>query len=612
MRIGANYLGEGRCEFVVWAPLLKAVSVKIVSPAERIIPMEQDNRGYWKTVVENVFPGSLYLYRLENEKERPDVSSHFQPNGVHGPSQVIEHKAFKWEDWDWKGIPLSEMIMYELHIGTFTSEGTFNSLIPRIAELGEIGINAIELMPVAQFPGERNWGYDGSFPFAVQNSYGGPGGLKIFVNECHKKGVAVIIDVVYNHLGPEGNYLTDFGPYFTNKYQTPWGMTINFDDAYSDEVRKFFIENAMHWFRNYHIDALRLDAIHGITDMSAKPFLKELSEKVEEFSDKKGRKFYLIAESDLNDARVIIPREAGGYGLDAQWNDDFHHSLHTILTGEKNGYYMDFGKIEHYVNALREGFVYSWRYSEFRKRYHGSSSRERPCSQFIVFSQNHDQVGNRMLGERLSILVGFEALKLVAGVVILSPYIPLLFMGEEYGEETPFLYFISHSDPDLVEAVLKGRKEDFDTFRWQGEPPDPQSIDTFMKSKIDWGKRKSGHQKILLEFYKQLIKLRKEMPALFSLEKNNLEVMGHEDEKVVFLRRWKDNNHVFIIFNFNSEEVTLKVHLPAGKWSKIMESSDSLWGGQGIILPYMISDGDVIILRNYSFAIYIKSEGIAL
>src|SRR4030066_1209493 len=320
------------------------------------------------------------------------------------------------------------MIMYEIHVGTFTPEGTFDAVILRLDELSVLGINTIELMPVAQFPGERNWGYDGTYPFAVQNSYGGPEGLKILINECHKKGMAVILDVVYNHFGPEGNYLWDYGPYFTDRYKTPWGQAINYDDLYSNEVRNFFIENALHWFKNYHFDALRLDAIHGIFDFSAKAFLQELAEKVEEFSSSEGKKYYLIAESDLNDSRVIRPGNMGGYGIDAQWCDDFHHAVHTLLVHENKGYYVDFGETEHLVKSFREGFVYSGQYSEYRKRNHGNSSRDCPAEQFIVFTQNHDQVGNRMFGERLSNLVSFESLKLAAGAVLLSPYIPLLFM----------------------------------------------------------------------------------------------------------------------------------------------------------------------------------------
>jgi len=608
MKTGSQYLGNGRCEFIVWAPLLNSVDLKIVSPEKRILLMEKDGKGYWRIVVEGVFPGSLYLYSLDGKKERPDPVSYFQPEGVHGSSQVIDHSSFKWEDREWRGIPLSEMIMYELHVGTFTPEGTFDAIIQRLDDLRDLGINAIELMPVAQFPGDRNWGYDGAYPFSVQNSYGGPEGLKRLVNVCHKKGLSVILDVVYNHLGPEGNYLHDYGPYFTEKYKTPWGQAINFDGAYSNEVRNFFIENALYWFKNYHIDALRLDAIHGIYDFSAKPFLQELSERVEEFSINEGKKYYLIAESDLNDSRIVRPRERGRYGIDAQWCDDFHHAIHTLLTGDNRGYYIDFGETEHLIKSLREGFVYSGQYSEYRKRNHGNSSKDCPANQFIVFSQNHDQVGNRMFGERLSNLVSFESLKLAAGAVFFSPYIPLLFMGEEYGEDNPFLYFVSHSDADLIEAVRKGRKEEFKAFKWQGDFPDPQSIETFLKSKIKWEKRYEGKHEVLFDFYKKLIKLRRDIPALSNLDKERLDVCGLVEKKGLFMRRWKDDSDVFCIFNFNDTDLRLTVPLTEGIWIKVLDSSENIWGGLGTVLSERLTPGKEITVRSHSLALYKKEK----
>lgn len=629
MRIGANYIGDGVCEFTVWAPLLNSVELKIVSHEERrrvqspgFLPMERDESGYWRTVIGDASPQTLYLYRLDGEKERPDPASHFQPYGVHSPSQVVDHGSFIWEDGGWMGIDISRMIIYELHIGTFTEEGTFDAVIPRLDDILHIGINTIEIMPVFQFPGDRNWGYDGAYIYAVQNSYGGPYGLKRLVNECHKKGIAVVLDVVYNHVGPEGSYLRDFGPYFTDRYKTPWGSAINFDDAYSDGVRDFFIENAIYWFKNYHIDALRLDAVHAIFDMSARPFLQELAERVKGFSRDEGRDFYLIAESNLNDARVIKPVELGGYGIDAQWSDDLHHSLHTLLTGESEGYYVDFGQVGHLVKSLREGFVYSGEYSKYRKRRHGNSSKDRPGKQFVVSSQNHDQIGNRMLGERLSTLISFEGLKLAAGVVLLSPYIPLLFMGEEYGEENPFLYFVSHSDPDLITAVREGRREEFKAFNWKGEPPDPQNVETFLRSKIEWDKRRDGSHRVLLDFYRNLIRLRKEMPVLSNLNKENLDAWGLEDQRVVFMRRWEDGDggHVFSIFNFNRLDQSLRGHFPEGKWKRVLDSSDRIWNGPGTLLPEEIgpvgfgedpmktNTGFEITIRGLSFVLYKREE----
>ncbi|MEW6053966.1 MAG: malto-oligosyltrehalose trehalohydrolase [Nitrospirota bacterium] len=604
MKIGALHSGSGQCRFVVWAPFHEAVELKLVSPVEKIVPMEKTHGGYWELALPDIAENARYFYRLKEGTDMPDPASHFQPEGVHGPSQIVDHGNFRWTDSDWKGIPLSEMVMYELHVGTFTPGGTFDAVIPRLSRLRDMGINAIEIMPVAQFPGERNWGYDGVFPYAVQNSYGGPERLKRLVNECHKHDIAVILDVVYNHLGPEGNYLWDYGPYFTDKYRTPWGMAMNFDDAYSNEVRNFFIENALHWFGNYHIDALRLDAVHGITDLSAKTFLQELARAVKQFSAYQKRRFSLIAESDMNDTRLIRPRKAGGFNLHAQWCDDFHHSLHTLLTGEKGGYYVDFGKMEHLVKTMKEGFVYSGEYSEYRKRNHGNSSKDIPASQLIVFSQNHDQTGNRMFGERLSSLISFESLKLSAGVVLLSPYVPLLFMGEEYGEDAPFLYFVSHTDPDLIEAVRKGRKEEFRAFAWTGEPPDPQSPGTFKNSKIHWEKRKTGNHKNLLEFYTHLIRLRRDIPALSNHDKKSLDVIVSENDRILFVRRWKDDDHVFCSFNFNEEDRKFELYLPQGIWSKVLDSSDKKWKGPGTLLLDRLKGNKKVTLRGRSFMIY--------
>lgn len=604
MKHGINYLENGKYEFNLWAFFSHKVALKIISPEEIIIPMEKDKEGYWRTTIEGVTPSTIYYFRLNDEKDRPDPASQHQPQGVHGASQVVDHSAFVWSDGNWQGIPLSEMIMYELHVGTFTPDGTFHAIVPKLDELRDTGINTLELMPVSQFPGERNWGYDGVYPYAVQNSYGGPEGLKYLVNECHRRGIAVILDVVYNHLGPEGNYLRDFGPYFTDKYKTPWGDAINFDSAYSREVRNFFIDNAIYWFHHYHVDALRIDAVHAIFDKGGKHFLSELSERVEAFSQKTGGKYYLIAESDLNDSRVVISRESGGYGIDGVWCDDFHHSLHTLLTGENLGYYLDFGKIGHLMKSLKEGFVYSGEYSQFRKKKHGNSSKDIPAKQMVVFSQNHDQIGNRMLGERLNALVSFEALKLAAGAVILSPYIPLLFMGEEYGEDAPFLYFTSHSDPNLIEAVRQGRKREFSGFKWQGEPQDPQGTEAFLKSKINWNKRSGGNHKILLAFYKHLIAVRKTTSALSSLDKKSLVVNGLEREKTVFVRRWNNSSHIFIIFNFNRSDVKIIPSIPEGRWDKVLDSSENIWNGSGSLLASALIPGNEITVRGHSFVMY--------
>jgi len=605
-RLGATYLGNGRCQFVVWAPVVSEVELHIVSPRELTVPMDKDGQGYHQAVADGIEPGSQYFYRLDGRKERPDPVSYFQPQGVHGPSQVVDSN-FTWEEQGWSGLPLEEYIVYELHVGTFTTEGTFGAIITRLDELKDLGITAVELMPVAQFPGNRNWGYDGVYPFAVQDSYGGPEGLKNLVNTCHRKGLAVILDVVYNHLGPEGNYIADFGPYFTDRYKTPWGAALNFDGPYSDQVRRFFIENAIYWLTDLHIDALRLDALHAILDISSYSFVEELSVEFHEQVKQQKRKAYLIGESAANDARLIKSRELGGYGLDAQWNDDFHHSLHVLLTGEQAGYYQDFGRLHHLVKAFREGFVYSGEYSPYRRRRHGVSSKDIPSHRFVVFSQNHDQVGNRAQGERLSRIVSFEALKLAAGTVLLSPYIPLIFMGEEYGETAPFPYFVSHAEPELIEAVRKGRREEFAAFRWQGEIPDPQDEKTFTSARINRNLRDQGQHCVLLEFYKELIRLRKVTPALANLSKDTLEIKADEENKAIIMHRWKDNSEVIAVFNFADGGVSIRLTVPVGQWRKYLDSAEERWQGSGSTIPDLISPSEGSLnIAPESFVLFLK------
>ena len=594
--LGAACLEGGRCRFRLWAPLAEQVQLHILGPREKTVPMQVKPAGYHQTVVEDLRPGTRYKYRLAPGKELPDPVSRYQPEGVHGPSEVVD-PHFNWQDKHWFGLPIENYVIYELHAGTFTREGTFEAAIPYLDELADTGITAIEIMPVAQFPGSRNWGYDGVFLFAVQNSYGGPTGLKNLVDACHQRGLAAILDVVYNHLGPEGNYLGEFAPYFTERYKTPWGPALNFDDAYSDEVRHFFVSNALEWITDYHFDALRLDAVHAILDHSALNFLEELAEAVHERGTALNRRVYVIAESALNDTRVIRPSELGGYGLDAQWNDDFHHSLHTLLTREREGYYADFGDFQHMAQAFSEGFVYSGRYSVNRGRRHGNSSRGVPPVKFVVFAQNHDQIGNRMLGERLSHLVSFEASKLASGVVLLSPFVPLLFMGDEYGETAPFQYFVSHSGEKLIEAVRNGRREEFASFNWGGEPPDPQSEETFRRSKLNHEIKQQKRHRALLDYHKELIRLRKSLPALCSLSKENMDVVSFEEECVLVVRRWHGNNEILAIFNFNDREVRLPQSVPRGAWRKLLDSADPKWMGPGTIVPHLIESAPRGTLR---------------
>ena len=605
-RLGATYLGDNRCQFLVWAPSVPKVAVHVVSPKEQIVPLARNAQGYHQAIIDGVAPGCRYLYRLDSEKERPDPASRFQPQGIHGPSEVVA-PHFPWEDQGWSGLPLEEYIIYELHVGTFTQEGTFEAVIPQLDELKALGITAVELMPVAQFPGNRNWGYDAVYPFAVQDSYGGPEGLRHLVNACHKRGLAVILDVVYNHFGPEGNYLAEFGHYFTGRYQTPWGTALNFDGPHSDEVRRFFIENAIYWLTEFHIDALRLDALHSILDISPYPFIEELAVRFHEQAEKLKRRAYLIGESAANYARLIIAPEQGGYGLDAQWNDDFHHALHVLLTGEQNGYYQDFDGLEHLVKAFQEGFVYSGQYSQYRQRRHGVTSRDIPASRFVVFAQNHDQVGNRMKSERLSQLVTFEGLKLAAGIVLLSPFVPLLFMGEEYGEQAPFAYFVSHSEPALIEAVRRGRQGEFAPFGWPGEIPDPQDEATFLSAKLDHRLRGEGRHRTLLEFYRELIRLRKETPALACLSKDAMTVSGFED-KLLLIHRWSEGDEAVLVFNFSQDQSSAAIPMPAGRWHKRLDSAEGRWQGGGSTTPEQIdTKGEVTLIINpWAFVLFLK------
>ncbi|HOV86326.1 MAG TPA: malto-oligosyltrehalose trehalohydrolase [Syntrophobacteraceae bacterium] len=608
MHIGARIVEEDTGDFTVWAPTLDSVELVLLSPRAGVFPMEKGEGGYWRCRVPGIGAGTRYRYRLDRDVQRPDPASHCQSEGVHGPSRVVDHGAFAWDDGQWRGIPPERMVFYEIHVGTFSKAGTFAGLLERLDELADLGVNGLSLMPVAQFPGERNWGYDGVYPFAVQGSYGGPEGLKELVNACHQRNMAVFLDVVYNHLGPEGNYLGQFGPYFTSRYRTPWGDAVNYDGPYSDGVRNYFIQNALHWFGNYHVDGLRLDAVHAICDLSARPFLRQLAEAVEEFSRQQGRKFSLVAESDLNDASLIRPRALGGRGLDGIWCDDFHHALHSLLTGERDGYYEDFGKTEHLAGAYREGFVYSGQYSRHRKRSHGSSCRQCSPSQLVVFAQNHDQVGNRVQGERMSALVSREALKLAAGAYLLSPFVPLIFMGEEYGEEAPFLYFVDHSDPDLIEAVRRGRREEFRDFHREQPPPDPQSPSTFLRSQLCWEKRREGPHGVLLQWYRRLIALRKQIPPPASFSPEHWRVEWEERGRSIWIHRREGDRERLLAMNFGTEPFALPFPF-RGRWTKVLDSSEECWMGPGSDLPSSPRSGQTVCLRPFALALYEKTDG---
>ncbi len=584
-RVGANRLPDRSWEFLLWAPKARSISLHLLSGSGKLLSMESLADGYHRAIVRTLEPGSEYFYQLDGERDLPDPASRYQSQGVHGPSQVVDLYTFDWTDEKWKGTTLERSIFYELHVGTYTPEGTFDAIIPHLPELAALGITTIELMPVGQFPGPRNWGYDGVYLYAPQNSYGGPVALQRLVNATHRHGLSIALDVVYNHLGPEGNYLSAFGPYFTDRYKTPWGQAINYDGEGSDEVRRFFIENALYWLEDYHFDALRLDAIHGIYDFGARHFLAELKLAVADLSQRLGRKIHLIAESDLNDSRILRDPDHGGYGIDAQWSDDFHHSVHTLLTRENMGYYSDFEGITPLASTLRDGWYYSGQHSNFRKRSHGNSPRDLPPTQFVVCNQNHDQVGNRAAGERLSSLVSFEVLKLAAGITLLSPFVPMLFMGEEYGEPAPFLYFTSHGDPELVEAVRRGRREEFAAFGWEGSVPDPQEEQTFSRSHLDHSHKKKEPHSTLLRFYRQLIRIRDDQRWGEPAPRTVRELGG----RALLLIRQITSRQLALLCNFAEFPVALNLPDLAGKWTTVIHSAASTWHGPEQNFPQEIT-----------------------
>ncbi|MCE7060100.1 malto-oligosyltrehalose trehalohydrolase [Dyadobacter sp. CY343] len=575
---GIRFNHQGEAEVLVWAPEAKEVTLSIETSGKKVA-LEKLEYGYWNSKTEEVKPGDSYQFDLGDGKLLPDPASLFQSKGVHGASEAVDLDAFQWTDAHWANPSLPDYIIYEAHIGTFTSEGTLAAMETRLDYLVELGITAIELMPVSQFAGPRNWGYDGVFPYSVQDSYGGPQAMQSFVNACHAKGIAVILDMVYNHMGPDGNIFGQFGPYFTKKYNTPWGEAINFDDAWSDAVRHYFVENVLMWFRDFHIDGLRLDAVHAIKDFSPVHLLAEMKMRTEELSKSTGKQHYLIVEMDLNDTRYIKPGSENGYGMDAQWVDEFHHALRVSSGQEKSGYYSDFDPITSLAKSFRDAYVFDGIYSEHRKRTFGVKAEGFPGHQFIVFSQNHDHVGNRMLGERTSQLVSFEMQKLLAGTVMVSPFLPLLFMGEEYSESNPFQYFVSHTDPELAEAVRKGRKSEFAAFHIEGDAPDPVGEETFNNSTLQWNLLEQEPHQTMFRYYKALIKLRKEQPALRSADRSGLEVTVPEGSETIILERNTGGQLILGVLNFskNTEEVTL----PAGhNWRKLIASSDEEWNGK--------------------------------
>ena len=468
---------------------------------------------------------------------RPDPRSRWQPNGVDGPSALVDLSGFAWTDGGWPGLDLSTAVVYEMHVGTFSEKGTFDGAIDHLGHLVDLGVNVVEVMPVAESSGRWGWGYDGADLWASHGSYGGPEGFKRFVDACHGRDLGVILDVVYNHLGPAGNYLNEFGPYFTDRYRTPWGSAVNFDGEGSYGTRDFVVSNALMWLTDYHVDGLRLDAVHAIFDESALHILEQLSAAVESLAIELKRELWLIAESDRNDPRICRPRAQNGYGIDACWDDDFHHALHTVLTGESQGYYLDFGRVSQLAKAFRDGYVFDGQFSDFRQRRHGRPAGDLPGASFVCCLQNHDQVGNRAFGDRISALVWPDLQKVGAALVLLSPFVPMLFQGEEWGASTPFLYFTDHPDPELGRAVREGRRREFPVLEGAPEVPDPQDPETFRRSKLDWDEVQWDEHKELLEWYRQLIALRRREPDLGTGNRKQVSTAFDEDARWLVVRR---------------------------------------------------------------------------
>jgi maltooligosyltrehalose trehalohydrolase len=557
--------------FKVWAPHAHNLEVAVDGSK---VPMAREEGGWWSTRLDSAGPGTSYAFSVDGCDPLPDPRSAWQPGGVHKPSCLVDQCTFSWTDQHYQARPLASAVIYELHVGTFTPEGTFDAAIQKLGYLSHLGVTHIELMPVNEFSGDRGWGYDGVYLYAPHAAYGGPEGLKRFVNAAHAYGLAVLLDVVYNHLGPAGNYLPRFGPYFTRRHATPWGDAVNLDGPFCHEVRRFLCDNALMWLRDYHFDGLRIDAVHSLIDNSATHLLEQLVIEVEKLSVALGRHLVLIAESDLNDPRLVWSRETGGYGLDAQWSDDFHHALHTVITGERPGYYSDFGTIDQLAKALKQVFVYDGCFSPFRNRPHGRRVERLAGYRFLGYIQNHDQVGNRATGDRISHLVNLRRAKLAAGLVLTSPFVPMLFQGEEWAASTPFQYFTSHEDPELGDAVSRGRRSEFVEFGWDpANVPDPQSEDTFLASKLRWDELEQEPHAEMLAWYRDLIHLRKLRPELSDGNLERVSVDFSEESRWLTVCR----GPVIIACNF----AEMHQRLPADPHARILAASEPASLGEG-------------------------------
>ncbi|MGI0132308.1 MAG: malto-oligosyltrehalose trehalohydrolase [Thermoplasmata archaeon] len=611
--LGVTLDPDGLAHFLVWAPSARSVGVELLPPGRRRLPLEQLERGYWGVELDGIRPGQRYGWTIHGRKALPDPASRSQPNGVVGASEVVAPDAFRWTDASWQGLPLDRQVFYELHVGTYSRSGTFDGVVLDLDHLADLGVTTIEILPVAQFSGRRNWGYDGVFPFAVQHSYGGLAGLQRLADACHARGLALFLDVVYNHLGPEGNVLPRFGPYFTDRYRTPWGAALNFDGHGSDEVRRFFVESATFLTEHAHLDGLRVDAVHAIVDPTARPFLAELTHAVHAVGERTGRPRWLVAESALNDPRVVERETVGGLGFDTMWNDDFHHALHAALTGDRSGYFVDFHGVDDLQQVLVHGFALAGRRSEFRGRRHGRAPDGVPAERFVAFAQNHDQVGNRPFGDRLGTLVPFAAEKLAMGLTVLAPFLPLLFMGQEYGETAPFLYFTDHQGRRLARAVCRGRRREFVGPTGGTPVPDPQSTRTFELSRLVRRRRARGRHRAFLELTRALLALRREIAPVRRL---SAEEVGRcpDDPSVLWIDRPEDAGRPgsFALFRIGPGDGALPVpELRHRQLWRRLDAEEARFGGSGSTAPDEIAPGHgaVVGLAPWSFVVYTGSGG---
>ncbi len=569
--------------FGVWAPKAQKMGLKW---RDQTLPMNGPNeRGWWTLDVPGAGCGDRYAFLLDDDTTPyPDPRGLRQPDGVHGLSELYDHRLFEWHDQTWRGSPKTGAIIYELHIGTFSKEGTFDGAIQHLPYLTELGITHVEVMPVAAWAGNQGWGYDSVALFATHEPYGGPDGLKRFVDACHAVGLSVILDVVYNHFGPVGNYTTKFGPYLNSDRKTPWGDAVNLDGEGSDEVRRFFVDNALMWLRDYHCDGLRFDAVHAFIDLSAVHFMEQISTEVERLSATLAKEFYLIAESDLNDPRIVRSREAHGYGMDSQWSDDFHHALFTVLYTPKEGetgYYADFGTLQDLQKSLKNAYVYDGQYSGYRKRRHGRSIDGLTAHHFVHFDQNHDQVGNRGWGERFEHLAGLHAAKVSLGLLLTAPFIPMLFMGEKWATSVPFLYFADHEDEEMRRLVAEGRKREFSAFGFTADVPDPEDGKTYEMSKLNWDEQGNGKHAEMLAWVKSLIKLRRSNVCFNDGQLHDMLVSTHVDNRTLVMER----EEARVLINFGDEPRTFD--LLEGETLELISREELEVRGNRIELPPM-------------------------